>query len=540
MPKILSQLFVDFPFPTPSQIPDVEVTGIAIDSRAVGQGDLFVAMRGGSVDGHNYIPKAIDNGASAIVGDRDFVGRVVANAAQSSGSPERAKPPYIQLEDSRQALTWLAAAFYDWPARKLTVIGVTGTDGKTTTTNLIYKILLAANIKAGMISTVNAVIGEEVLDTGFHVTTPDAHDVQRYLSRMVDAGLTHVVLETTSHGWAQHRVDACEFDIGVVTNITHEHMNEHGSFESYRAAKARLFSSLEWTLPKPRGNPRLAVINFDDPKSFDFLNDFIKVNKVNYGLKEGADVRALDIKYDPSGIQFITRSKDFSVEVQSKLVGAYNVSNCLAALTSAVYAVGIDPETAARGIASVEGIPGRMEVIDMGQTFTAIVDFAHTPNALKSALEAARTMSKGRVISVFGSAGLRDREKRRMMAETSAELADLTVLTAEDPRTESLDEILEEMAAGAKAKGGREGETFWCVADRGGAIRFALSLAHPGDIVISCGKGHEQSMCFGTREFLWDDRIAMRAALSEYLGVDGPQMPYLPTQDMLEAEWLKL
>jgi len=525
MSKKLSQLFVDFPFPTPVQIPDVEVTSLAIDSRAVNQGDLFVAVRGGSLDGHNYIPKAIENGAAAIVGDRDLSGLGV---------------PYIRLEDSRQALTWLAAAFYDWPARQLTVIGVTGTDGKTTTTNLIYKILLAANIKAGMISTVNAVIGEEVLDTGFHVTTPDAHDVQRYLAKMVDAGLTHVVLETTSHGWAQHRVDGCEFDIGVVTNITHEHMNEHGSFESYRAAKARLFSSLEWTLSKPQGNPRLAVLNFDDPKSFDFLNDFIKVNKVNYGLQEGADVRALDINYDPSGIQCIAHAKDFSVEVQSQLVGAYNVSNCLAALTSAVYGLGIDPETAARGITSLDGIPGRMEVIDMGQTFTAIVDFAHTPNALRSALEAARTMTKGRVISVFGSAGLRDKEKRRMMAETSAELADLTVLTAEDPRTESLAEILEEMAAGAKAKGGREGETFWRVADRGGAIRFALKLAYPGDIVISCGKGHEQSMCFGAREFLWDDRTAMRAALSEYLGVDGPQMPYLPTQAMQEAEWLKL
>jgi UDP-N-acetylmuramoyl-L-alanyl-D-glutamate--2,6-diaminopimelate ligase len=527
MPKKLSQLFVDFPFPTPAETPDVEVTGIAIDSRAVKPGEVFVALRGGTADGHNHIQKAIDNGASAVVGDKDFVARV-------------ANLPYIRLEDARRALTWLAAAFYGWPARKLRVIGVTGTDGKTTTTNLIYRILLAANIKAGMISTVNAVIGDEVLDTGFHVTTPDAHDVQRYLAKMVDAGLTHVVLETTSHGWSQHRVDACEFDIGVVTNITHEHMNEHGSFENYRAAKARLFSSLEWTLPKPQGNPRLAVINFDDPKSFDFLNDFIKVNKVNYGLSERADIRAVDIKYSPSGIQFTAHSKDFSVDVQSRLVGAYNVSNCLAALTSAVYGLGIASGTAARGIDSLEGIPGRMEVIDMGQSFTAIVDFAHTPNALKVALEAARTMTKGRVISVFGSAGLRDKEKRRMMAETSAELADLTVLTAEDPRTESLAGILEEMAAGARSKGGREGETFWRVADRGDAIRFALQLANPGDIVLSCGKGHEQSMCFGRREFLWDDRTAMRAALSEYLGIDRSEMQYLPTQDMPEQEWLKL
>ena len=177
----------------------------------------------------------------------------------------------MQVENSRQALPWLAAAFYGNPGRKLTVIGVTGTDGKTTTCNLIYQILLAAGFKAGLISTVNAVIGDEVLDTGFHVTTPDAPDVQRYLARMVAAGLTHVVLETTSHGWAQYRVDACEFDVGVVTNITHEHLDQHGSYENYRAAKARLFQSLETTLPKPQGNPRLAVLNRDD-SSYEYLS----------------------------------------------------------------------------------------------------------------------------------------------------------------------------------------------------------------------------------------------------------------------------
>ena len=239
-----------------------------------------------------------------------------------SGNSADYRVPYIRLENPRRALTWIAASFYNWPGRKLTVIGVTGTDGKTTTTNLIYQILLAAGIKAGMISTVNAVIGDEVLDTGFHVTTPDAHDVQRYLAKMVDAGLTHVVLETTSHGWAQYRVDACEFDIGVVTNITHEHMDEHGSYENYRAAKARLFSSLEITQPKPQGNPRLAVINRDDVKSFDFLNDFIKVNKLNYGLHEEADVRAIDIEYSPSGIRFTARSRDFQCHCYQQTGGA--------------------------------------------------------------------------------------------------------------------------------------------------------------------------------------------------------------------------
>ena len=214
--------FFPHPFPSPigrgvrgEGLPDVQITGISIDSRAVKPGHLFVAMQGGTVDGHDYIQRAIDNGAVAVVGERD-VGQI-------------ANLPYIRLANTRQALTWLAGSFYLWPACRLTMIGVTGTDGKTTTTNIIYNILKAAGLKAGMISTVNAVIGNEVLDTGFHVTTPDAHDVQFYLAKMVEAGLTHVVLETTSHAWEQHRVDACEFDIGVVTNITHEHLDQHGS-----------------------------------------------------------------------------------------------------------------------------------------------------------------------------------------------------------------------------------------------------------------------------------------------------------------------
>jgi UDP-N-acetylmuramoyl-L-alanyl-D-glutamate--2,6-diaminopimelate ligase len=533
--KSLQHIFAELPLPfCMANVPDIPISGISIDSRTVKPGHLFVALKGGSVDGHDYIQNAIDKGAVAIVGDRNLSGLSV---------------PYMRLENPRRVLTWIAAAFYNWPGRQLTVLGVTGTDGKTTTTNLIYQILLAAGIKAGMISTVNAVIGDEVLDTGFHVTTPDAHDVQRYLARMVEAGLTHVILETTSHGWAQYRVDACEFDIGVVTNITHEHMDEHGNYENYRAAKARLFSSLEITSEKPMGNPRLGVINRDDLKSFDFLNEFIKVRKLNYGLGQNADVRATDIEYSPAGIHFTAKSRDFNLPVSSKLLGSYNVSNCLAALTASVYGLKIKPEIAAQGIAALNGIPGRMERIDMGQNFTAIVDFAHTPNALKVALEAAREILsplpvgegsgvRGRVIAVFGSAGLRDKEKRRMMSETSVELADLTVLTAEDPRTESLDGILDEMAAGAKSRGGHEGETFWRVPDRGEAIRFALTLAGPGDIVLSCGKGHEQSMCFGAREHLWDDRTAMRAALSEFLGIEGPKMPYLPTQDTPEEEWL--
>ena len=231
------------------------------------------------------------------------------------------------------------------------------------------------------------------------------------------------------------------------------------------------------------------------------------------------------------GLYFEVEGKDQKFTCKSQLLGLFNISNCLAAISASVFTLGVSPDAAMAGIASLKCIPGRMETISLGQEFIAIVDFAHTPNALKVALETVRQITQGRVISIFGSAGLRDREKRRMMAETSLELANFTVLTAEDPRTESLDEILSEMASGAMLKGGVEGVSFVRIPDRGAAIRYAISLARPGDVVIACGKGHEQSMCFGDVEYPWDDRTAMRAALSEHLGISGPQMPYLPTQD---------
>jgi UDP-N-acetylmuramoyl-L-alanyl-D-glutamate--2,6-diaminopimelate ligase len=231
------------------------------------------------------------------------------------------------------------------------------------------------------------------------------------------------------------------------------------------------------------------------------------------------------------------------VGIATSLQGVFNVSNCLAALAATILGLAVEPEIAARGIGAMKAVPGRMERIEAGQEFVAIVDFAHTPNALKVTLETARKLigragPDGRLIVVFGSAGLRDREKRRMMAETASELADLAVFTAEDPRSESLEGILAEMANGARSRGGREGDTFWRIPDRGEAIRFATRLARAHDVVLACGKGHEQSMCFGSREFPWDDRTAMRAALAELLRVDGPRMPYLPTSDSTEGEWL--
>jgi len=514
--QTLAKLLAELPFgceydPSAVQVP---VTAIAYDSRTVQPGTLFVALMGTNSDGHNYIPQAIALGAVAVVGMQALGDMAV---------------PYVRVEDSRAALAYLSAAFYGFPARQLRVIGITGTDGKTTTANLMYQILLGGGCRAGIVSTVNAVIGTEVVDTGFHVTTPEAPEVQRYLARMVAAGLTHVVLEATSHGLAQHRVTGCEFDVGVVTNITHEHLDYHGNYDAYRAAKARLFTGLRETHEKIFGNPRLSVLNRDD-LSYEYLRQVAIAPQISYGL-ESADVWAEDVQHSPSGLRFTAVGPGFRIPVQSSLVGAFNVSNILAAISATVLGMGVPPEAAQAGIAGLHSVPGRMERIDMGQDFVAIVDFAHTPNALRRALETVRRITERRVLVVFGSAGLRDREKRHLMAEVSAELADVTILTAEDPRTESLEDILTEMAESARRRGATEGQTFYRVADRGDALRMAVRMAEAGDVVIACGKGHEQSMCFGTTEFMWDDRVAMRAALAERMGIPGIQMPYLPTRE---------
>jgi len=523
----LSQLIAALPSLEARPDSDPEITLVTDDSRRVAPGALFVAYRGVSVDGRRFIPDAVARGAVAIVGERgDLTG-----FQNLSGLDV----PYLQVRSGRQALAYLHAAWNDFPARRLIMIGVTGTDGKTTTTNLIYSILKVAGVRAGMISTVNAVIGDEMLDTGLHVTTPDADEVQRYLRRMVDAGLTHCVLEVTSHGLEQHRVDACEFDVAVVTNITHEHLDVHGSLEAYRAAKARLFESLATAADK--GVPKTAVLNRDDA-SFDYLRPRIACRTFSYGIRDGVtddgpDLFASNVSFEPGLTAFQVYTNDYQAVFETPLVGEYNVYNCLAAIATTVHALQEDRAyfgAAFTGLRDFTGVPGRMERIDAGQDFLALVDFAHTPNALAKAILAARSMTSGSVIVAFGSAGLRDREKRRMMGEVAGRLADKIVITAEDPRTESLDAILEVTAQAVAAQGRVENVDFWRVPDRGKALALACSLARPGDVVMACGKGHEQSMCFGEVEYPWDDREAMRAALR------GAPLRTLPTAEMKNAE----
>ncbi len=501
---------------------DVEVAAPVVeDSRQVAPGGVFVARAGGSVDGHRFIAQATNAGAAAVIGER-------APSAVDTGGV-----PYIQVADAQAVLPWLSAAYHGFPARRLVMIGVTGTDGKTTTSHLIYHILRAAGLRAGLISTVKALIGDEALDTGLHVTTPSAPEVQAYLARMVAAGLTHGVLEATSHGLAQRRVDACAFDVAVMTNITHEHLDFHGTWEAYRDAKARLFAMLDEGARKS-GVRRWAIVNRDDPSWAHILSVSGHEAALTYSAAGAeADLWATDVCSGPDAMRFTIKTADVipfqevsdtgfkppardfpATRIETRLTGRFNVANILAAAAVA-HALGIAPAAIRQGVAETPPVPGRMERIDEGQGFTAVVDFAHTPNALRRALEAARGMAApgGRVIAVFGSAGLRDRAKRRLMAEVAAELANLTVLTAEDPRTESLEAILAEMAAGCVRRGGVEGKTFWRTPDRGQALAFACALARPGDVVIACGKGHEQSMCFGTVEYPWDDREALRAAL---------------------------
>lgn len=522
-PKSLRGLLADWgtavansslPQPPAYDGPDVAISHLTEKTDEVTPGAGFVArVRVGS-DGHPYIHKALARGASFILAQRP---------AAELGLTLPDGVAYLTVPDTAETLAWLAAAWEGFPGRQLTVIGVTGTDGKTTTSLLLHAMLRAAGLRAGLLSTLKAVVGDDEEPLAPHVTTPEAPLVQRFLRRMVEAGLTHCVLETTSHGLAQHRVTAVGFDVAVVTNITHEHLDYHGDYAGYFAAKARLFQGLTDGL-KGAGT---AVLNLDD-SSYTGLRAIPAARHLSYGLGGKVDVTARNIRYEADGTRFeMVVGETAVLPCVSPLVGEFNVANMLAAGT-AVVALGLPPEAIPAGLAQVTGVGGRMERIDGGQPFLTIVDFAHTPNALAKALATAREMAAergGRVLAVFGSAGKRDVEKRRLMAEISAEMADVTILTAEDPRTESLDDILEMMAFGCRQKGGVEGASFWRAPDRGEAIYFALTLAQPADVVLICGKGHEQTMCFGVTEYPWDDRTATRAALAAFQS--GRPMPDL-------------
>lgn len=512
----------------------VMIEAVLFDSRKVQPHTLFVAWSGRTLDTHRFIAQTVEKGVAAVIGTHS-----PAELAQH-GYTLPATVPYIQVENSRLALAICAAALHDFPSRTLPIIGVTGTDGKTTTCSLLESILKTATEsvaapqgQVGVITTVAARICGLEIDTGLHVTTPDAPDVQRFLAQMREAGCQYGIVESTSHGLNQARVAAVDFDIAAVTNITHEHLDEHGTREAYVAAKALLFRALYGSPPKP-GVPRCAVLNADDDGSFAALNAALAEEAAAHGFTvpirtyglAGAntagvtpDVVAEAIDYVPSGTRFRLRWWGGEFMVDSQLIGEFNVSNVLCAATVAL-ALGLDPATIQQGIARFGGVLGRMERIDRGQTFLAVVDFAHSPVSLERALLTLRPMvgqdekgQPGRLIAVFGSAGLRDVAKRRLMGRVSGRLADFTVVTAEDPRTEDLDAINAEIAAGVSEFAPPTAYTI--VPDRAAAIQFAVNMARTGDIVAAFGKGHERSMCFGETEYPWSDQDAMQTALDQ-------------------------
>jgi UDP-N-acetylmuramoyl-L-alanyl-D-glutamate--2,6-diaminopimelate ligase len=499
--------------PPPYTGPDITLTHLTESTDDAKPGACFVArVRTGS-DGHPWIGKAIEQGASMILAQR---------SPEGLGLTVPDNIVYWQVPDTAETLAWLSAAWHGFPSCQIVTIGVTGTNGKTTIVETVYAILRAAGLKTGMISTIKAIIGDEEESTGLHVSTPEAPAVQAYLRRMVEAGMTHCVLETTSHGLEQHRVTAVDYDIAVISNITHEHIDYHGTHAAYFAAKARLFERLHignWHVKTANDYKRevikTAVLNRDD-SSYEKLSTIPAPRQLSYSSRTSADITATQIEYAADNTHFTLTLPGHSTPITTALVGEFNVQNLLAA-AAAGEALGLDTAVIRQGIESVTEISGRMQRIDRGQPFLTLVDFAHTHDALEKAIAAARGMTNGRIITVFGSAGKRDVEKRRLMSEVAARDADLTVLTAEDPRTESLDAILAMMAEGCERQDGIEHQTFWRVPDRGEAIYFALGLAQADDLVLICGKGHEQSMCFGTIEYPWDDRDATIAALDAFL-----------------------
>ncbi len=372
-----------------------------------------------------------------------------------------------------------STAWFRFPSRSLTVIGVTGTDGKTTTTTLIYEILKVAGYKTSMITSVHAVVAGREYDTGFHVTTPTAFWVQRYLREAVDHGDTHMVLEVTSHGLAQHRVAGVHFTVGALTNVTHEHLDWHGTFENYLGTKLSLLRRAD-----------IAIINRDEADVYSKALTMLPASKhtITYGIRRDATVT-------PKTLPFTT-----------KLPGEFNRYNCLAALATA-QALGLDQKVAREVVSRFSGVPGRMEVL-LKKPYTVIIDFAHTSNAIEKALRTVRSMTSGRLIHVFGSAGLRDKTKRPLMGKASASYADVIVLTEEDYRTEDVHRIMDQISEGIPAT--REVHR---LQDRAEAIRFALDRAAPGDLVIITGKGHERSLCRGTAEYPWSEHEAVKKAL---------------------------
>ncbi len=485
---------------------DAVIERIEHDSRRVERGALFVAVPGFTVDGHAFLVEALEAGAAAVIVER---GR------RSAWRHLPGEQPIVAVADARVALAQASAALYGHPSRDLTVIGVTGTDGKTTTAYLLTSILEAAGARAGRLGTVDAYVpGTDIASHTQRMTTPEAPEVQRLLRGMVDAGCEYAIVEATSHGLALHRLDGVDFDVAVLTNLTGDHLDFHESFEAYREAKGRLFAALERTPPNPAHPARAAVANADDP-SASFLLGLTSRRAIRYGLETpGVDVTARRIELHAGGSRFRLVLPGAEVDAEIRMPALFNVANALAAASAAV-AVGLAPEAIARGLASCSGVPGRMERIDMGQPFSVVVDYAHTGDAVRKALAVLRELASRNLIIVAGAAGERDPGRRFGVGRAAAEGADFAVFTNEDPRGEDPAAIVREIGRHAEEAGCRRGRDFIEVEDRREAIAAALARAEPGDSVVICGKGHERSIELGGDSIPWDDREVTREELAK-------------------------
>jgi UDP-N-acetylmuramoyl-L-alanyl-D-glutamate--2,6-diaminopimelate ligase len=470
---------------------DAWVTGVAYDSRRVRPGDLFCAIRGFRTDGHRFVRDAQLKGAvAALVEDW---------AAVPPGLPA------VRVPNSRVAMARVAAAFWEHPSRKLWMIGVTGTNGKTTTTHLIRAILERGGMPTGLMGTVHTLVGSE--EWPVDRTTPEAPDLQATLARMVERGMRAVVMEVSSHALALARVDGVLYDVGVFTNLTQDHLDFHGDFEAYFAAKARLFEGLP---DAPRKGPVAAVLNADDLWAGRLVG-LTRAPTLTYGIEAPGDVRAEDVRLESGGASFQAVLPDGTTwRVRLPLAGRFNVANALAAMAVG-YLAGISGERMAEALAAMPGVPGRFERIDCGQPFAVVVDYAHSPDGIQNVLAAAREVTRGRVIAVFGAGGDRDRTKRPLMGRAAGGIADLVVLTSDNPRSEDPLAIIADIEAGVRETPAR----YLVEPDRRAAIRRAVQEAAEGDMILILGKGHETYQIFRDRTIHFDDREVSRAILEE-------------------------
>jgi len=482
---------------------DPEISSVVFDSREVEKDSLFFALPGIHVDGHHYIEKALDSGATAVIHTAPL-------------ESYRRGINYIRVADTRAALSPVSAAFWDYPSRDMTVIGITGTDGKSTTVSLIRQLLGLTGVSAGSISTVDFNVGERSGSNFLRQSTPEAPQVHGLLRAMKNAGQTHAVVEATSHGLSlkNSRLADVEFDAAVFTNVTSEHLEFHGSLENYRADKARLFRMIA----DSKNRDAFGVVNGDDPHAELFFEAAGEKPVFTYSLKyRDADLFASNLRAGPGGTGFTLFTPLGETETRINLPGLYNVENALAALCTVAELQDEDAGDLARYLPELSGVKGRMEPVRGDMSFNVMVDYAHSPGSFRKILPFLKTLAEGRLIIVFGSGGERDLEKRPEQGALAAEFADLVFLTDEDPRGEKPMTILEDIAIGAS--GMTRNENLFLIPDRREALIEAFKKARAGDMVAVLGKGHENSIIYAEGTIEWDEAEACREALRS-LGYD--------------------